>query len=988
MNANLLTASPAWTAAGWTMLHLLWVGTAIGLASALLRRLLRSARPELRYAIAMLGLASLAITPLAIFAWVFEPTAVPNPVAVSPISGASPTGSVLSAKVRTYQVSERPSRTEASTNSYRRSFQARLDWLAVKLPWAWLAGAPLNLVLLVAGLVGVERIRRSSRVVEAVEIPRRCRMLADSLGIARRVGVAVCDRIAAPILIGVVRPLILLPPAAISGWSVEQLEMVLLHELAHLKRWDNLVNLLQRFVESLLFFHPAAWWLSGWVRLERELCCDRLVVARMGRPEAYVELLVALAGAHRGGRTAVPVLAMADRQITTRIRRILNMEDRSMKLTMPEGLGLAGAMLVGVSLVLGIQAAPPKPSVQARESLRMALRKAAGDTLADPGAGAEAGAMKLWTLVSIGEAQLKLGDRAAGLETLRRASEACERFDFKENALDGEELFGVLPELARIQREAGDLAGARSSLDRATKLAESLEGFSRVELLQHLRDGQDTRREEHELGPAIRSGLFASVAKERIALGDRDAARELLRRSLDAVRSSRDGMSVLVLTGMAPMLFKAGESSQARAMIDEARRTAKELTNAEARDGMTAEAAEALADIGDLDGALDVARTIGGSGRRSAFRSIIESLAEAKSPEREYDPYGITQMIGTETLQPKDRDAARRDLPKIARVVRGIADPLLQLQCLAMIAHLQARAGDFAAARQTADAIPDVRHRDFPGLTGGFYEAVKPSTLASIAGMQAEAGERVAASEGFDRAAALSRAIAAADQKIAAQVVIARNQLGSGSSGEARRLVREGIDTALAQAEPLRSRGLAMFAELQGKAEGLPAAARTVEVIRDYPPFEKVKALQMLADGHASAGDDETAKGLIRQALRYAEAKEPEGAPARMGKSHGFVIVAGRQLIDLQYEFEPRMAEFRSLELSVPLRVRLGEVEEAVRKARSFSGRKRDFQLEELVRLLGRNRDFDGAFRLAASLETSPQRLEAMAIAAGMIGDR
>ena len=72
--------------------------------------------------------------------------------------------------------------------------------------------------------------------------------------------------------------------------------MVLLHELAHLRRWDNLVNLLERIVEAMLSFHPVVWWLSGWVRLERELCCDRLVVERVGRPLAYAEMLVTLAG--------------------------------------------------------------------------------------------------------------------------------------------------------------------------------------------------------------------------------------------------------------------------------------------------------------------------------------------------------------------------------------------------------------------------------------------------------------------------------------------------------------------------------------------------------------------------------------------------------------------------------------------------------------------------------------------------------------------
>jgi len=126
------------------------------------------------------------------------------------------------------------------------------------LPWFWLAGSLSTLVMLAMGLIGVEQLRRSSQLVEVGDLPRRCRALAGSLGIARRVGVGVCDRLAVPVLMGIVRPLILLPPAALSGWSALQLEMVLLHELAHLRRWDNLVNLAQRVVESLLFFRDSS----------------------------------------------------------------------------------------------------------------------------------------------------------------------------------------------------------------------------------------------------------------------------------------------------------------------------------------------------------------------------------------------------------------------------------------------------------------------------------------------------------------------------------------------------------------------------------------------------------------------------------------------------------------------------------------------------------------------------------------------------------
>jgi beta-lactamase regulating signal transducer with metallopeptidase domain len=252
--------------------------------------------------------------------------------------------------------------------------RSRLDPLVNLLPWIWLSGSLSTLVMLATGLIGVEQMRRSSRLVEGGDIARRCRALADSLRIARRVSVGICDRLAMPVLIGIVRQLILLPPAALSGWSVEQLGMVLLHELAHVRRWDNLVNLLQRFVESLLFFHPVVWWLSGWVRLERELCCDRLVVERLGQPVAYAEILVALAGTSHRGRGAV--LAMADRQVLTRIRRLLNLEERSMKLTMSEGLGLLGAVVAAISLALRLPAAQLPPVSDSNEISQLVQGKA------------------------------------------------------------------------------------------------------------------------------------------------------------------------------------------------------------------------------------------------------------------------------------------------------------------------------------------------------------------------------------------------------------------------------------------------------------------------------------------------------------------------------------------------------------------------------------------------------------------------------------
>ena len=165
------------------------------------------------------------------------------------------------------------------------------------LPWLWLLGSPIALLLTTVGMAGAERLRRQSRPVEDAAIAELCRRLATALGISRRVGVAVCDRIAGPVLVGIVRPVILLPAVALAGWDPQQLEMVLLHELLHVRRWDNLVNLLQRIVESLLFFHPMIWIVSAWIRREREHCCDAVVIAHTRQPQAYARLLGRAGGA-------------------------------------------------------------------------------------------------------------------------------------------------------------------------------------------------------------------------------------------------------------------------------------------------------------------------------------------------------------------------------------------------------------------------------------------------------------------------------------------------------------------------------------------------------------------------------------------------------------------------------------------------------------------------------------------------------------------
>ena len=280
-----------WQIAGWTMLHYLWVGGVLGVIALVLRRAVRSAGANLRYLAALSCFAILGMAPLPIA--VVVSNCLPPLPRSEPVADRMPMSPALPAEEMPTEPAETlptlvpsPASTPALASSPQPSglLRSMLDRAALSLPWLWVFGTPLTFLLTTIGLLGAERLRRQSRLLEDAPITETCRRLATALRISQRVGVGICDRIAAPILVGIFRPLILLPAAALAGWNATQLEMVLLHELSHVRRLDNLVNLVQRVTESLLFFHPMLWIVSGWVRREREHCCDDVVVAAPNGP--------------------------------------------------------------------------------------------------------------------------------------------------------------------------------------------------------------------------------------------------------------------------------------------------------------------------------------------------------------------------------------------------------------------------------------------------------------------------------------------------------------------------------------------------------------------------------------------------------------------------------------------------------------------------------------------------------------------------------
>jgi len=148
---------------------------------------------------------------------------------------------------------------------------------------------------------------------------------------------------------------ILLPLDLLAGMPAGQLETILLHELAHIRRHDYLVNLLQTVAENLLFYHPAVWWISRVIRTEREHCCDDLVVAVRGDAHDYA---VALTTLETRRWTGEPVLASTGGNLVKRIHRLLHHSERPHTALTPA----FAACLIVVTAAVALTAWQPKPN--------------------------------------------------------------------------------------------------------------------------------------------------------------------------------------------------------------------------------------------------------------------------------------------------------------------------------------------------------------------------------------------------------------------------------------------------------------------------------------------------------------------------------------------------------------------------------------------------------------------------------------------------
>ncbi|MCH2133525.1 MAG: M48 family metalloprotease [Phycisphaerales bacterium] len=300
MTLATIDLSTTWYALGWGTLHFLWQGAIIGLLAFAALRYLR--RPDTRYLITCGAMGACLVAFIATVLYLAQSI------------NALPTLATGTALVTV--MNQAPEQVLAADQSLSWGDLAAWLWtlgvlvLGVRFGWQWLASHRLR-----NGLVSPVT-PQIKQVFESLKI---------DMGIAQGVTLLKSGMIHVPMVIGWFRPVILIPATALTSLTPEQLRIILVHELAHIRRHDHLVNMIQGMIEVILFFHPVTWWLSRQVRIEREHCCDDASIRVASNPKSLVEALLKLESLR--GAQPTTTLAATGGSLMNRVTRILGISN-------------------------------------------------------------------------------------------------------------------------------------------------------------------------------------------------------------------------------------------------------------------------------------------------------------------------------------------------------------------------------------------------------------------------------------------------------------------------------------------------------------------------------------------------------------------------------------------------------------------------------------------------------------------------------------
>ncbi len=300
-------ASDGWFRLVQTLGHSLWQGGIIACLLWLALRRLPARQVEARYAVTLGALAALVLCALITGTTletrsqmaVRQASAKPVLSVESPKTAASAALDTAGGQaIATTEVLPKSTSLPMSNSLATSAIPARDFSTPAWVPWialGWLAGCGLMTLRFLRQWLGARWLVARCRVVEDAQLLALVARLRDVLGLRQAVRVLCGEHISGPCVFGLLTPKLLLPPALLLGVPVEQLEAILAHELAHIRRRDIWVSLAQQVVEIAFFFNPAMWWISRQLRIEREAGCDSLAVAATGKRDDYARALEAWA---------------------------------------------------------------------------------------------------------------------------------------------------------------------------------------------------------------------------------------------------------------------------------------------------------------------------------------------------------------------------------------------------------------------------------------------------------------------------------------------------------------------------------------------------------------------------------------------------------------------------------------------------------------------------------------------------------------------
>jgi beta-lactamase regulating signal transducer with metallopeptidase domain len=359
----------------WTLLHSLWQGLVLAIIAALIIMITRKSAPALRYNL----LSVLFILFIVATAFTFiQQINITNSGQPETVWKAPVTGSVSN----TYIIPGYTSVSEAAQPGLAENIVQYFNEHASLIVAIWFILFLAKLLRILSNIGYVQRIRHYKTSEPPPYWKQRIMEMAKDLRVRRSIQLLESAIIRVPVVVGLLKPVILLPLGILSNLPPEQVEAVLLHELAHIRRKDYLVNLLQSFAEVVYFFNPAVLWISSLIRQERENCCDDVAISQLKNKKQFIHALVAFQeyAMHPSNNNTAIAFAGRKNYLLNRVKRIIYNENKKLN-AMEKGFFILS--IVAISLV-GLVSMKQSPAEQKESSFSILPVTNPSDAVPDP----------------------------------------------------------------------------------------------------------------------------------------------------------------------------------------------------------------------------------------------------------------------------------------------------------------------------------------------------------------------------------------------------------------------------------------------------------------------------------------------------------------------------------------------------------------------------------------------------------------------------